>query len=492
MTTAEERLYGNWRVGRGFGIGSLGTGQTLTLAAAVIVPVLGLSIGGLAIAVPLGVVAVLLIVVTVVPLGDTTMATVVLRRLRFTHAKAAGYTEATGGVLVDHPRRHDLPGPMAPIVALDIDDGLGGRQGLLWDRRTGLLTTVLRVSPVGLHLADRHDADTWVASWGVFLASLGYQPMIRHIAVTVDTAPNGGTTVRDYVTTRLHPDAPPAAVQVMSNLVDSTPATSADVDTRVAVTFDPSRSPTRPRTLLDAATEVVRWLPGIEAGLAETGVSVMGRASVGWLTGRLRISYDPAARAEVAGIPERSPNHLLAWSDAAPIRASESWDHWRHDSGISVSWAMREAPRQAVPARVLTPLLAPGRWPRRVTLFYKPFTAEQAAHQVEAQIADLELRQGFARRTKRDETQRDRDDQAKARQAAREESQGAGVGQFSLYVTTTVLTESELPAATADVEQRAGQSKILLRRLRGAQSAGFAAALGLGIDPAELERRRSR
>ena len=49
-----------------------------------------------------------------------------------------------------------------------------------------------------------------------------------------------------------------------------------------------------------------------------------------------------------------------------------------------------------------------------------------------------------------------------------------------------------LGAAAADVEQRAGQSKLRLRRLRGAQSAGFAAALGLGINPVELARRGRR
>ena len=49
-----------------------------------------------------------------------------------------------------------------------------------------------------------------------------------------------------------------------------------------------------------------------------------------------------------------------------------------------------------------------------------------------------------------------------------------------------------LPSAIADVEQRAGQSKVRLRRLRGAHSAGFAGALGLGIDPVELSHRARR
>ena len=46
--------------------------------------------------------------------------------------------------------------------------------------------------------------------------------------------------------------------------------------------------------------------------------------------------------------------------------------------------------------------------------------------------------------------------------------------------------DAELSAAVADVEQRAGQARLRLRRLRGAQAAGFAAALGMGVDPDDL------
>ena len=106
------------------------------------------------------------------------------------------------------------------------------------------------------------------------------------------------------------------------------------------------------------------------------------------------------------------------------------------------------------------------------------------------------MRSASARRTRRDETQRDRDDQARRAAGAREEAEGAGVGRFTFYVTTTIAADTAddalLGAAAADVEQRAGQSKLRLRRLRGAQAAGFAAALGFGINPVELARRGRR
>ena len=202
------------------------------------------------------------------------------------------------------------------------------------------------------------------------------------------------------------------------------------------------------------------------------------------LAAPLLADHDPYEQAD--------PELLLAWAEAGPVRATETWEHWRHDSGISVSYAMTDAPRQAVTDRILTSLLAPGPFPRRVTLLYKAYSAAAAADKVEQQITDTTVRQAWAARTKRDVTQRDRDDIARAVQSAREEAEGAGVGEFCLYATTTVADLELLPAATADVEQRAGQSKLRLRRMRGAQAGTFAAALGLGIDPVELAHRTRR
>jgi hypothetical protein len=491
-TTDAPRTYGNWRRSRGFGIGQLGAGQTITLFAAVLVPILFAYISA-RLALVAALIAALVVAAVVLRVDGQSTADIIIRRFRFFRARSAGWAELSGGILTDHPRKHDLPGPMAPLVPISTDDGRGGKQGLLWDRRTGWLTAVIRVSPAGLDLADRGQADTWVASWGAFLADLGYQPMIRHVAVTVDTAPSGGTTLRDHVYQRLDPAAPAPARAVMAEIADTTPATSADVDTRMAITFDPSRATPRPQNLWSAVAEVTRWLPGIEASLGMAGAAVLGRASVEWLTGRLRIAYDPASRSDVTRLKDATGHgELLLWSEAGPIRAKTTWDTWQHDSGISVSWALAEAPRQPVLAQVLAPLLAPGPFPRRVTLLYEPFPAAAAAEAVEREINNSNVRRGWSRKTGRDETQRERDDYARALQSAREEAEGAGVGQFCLYATTTVTDETLLPTATADVEQRAGQSKLRLRRLRGAQEAGFAAALGLGINPVELAKRGRR
>ena len=55
------------------------------------------------------------------------------------------------------------------------------------------------------------------------------------------------------------------------------------------------------------------------------------------------------------------------------------------------------------------------------------------------------------------------------------------MSRFSLLVTATVLDPADLPAAADVVEESAGASRLSLRRCYAAQSASFAAALGIGI-----------
>lgn len=352
------RLYGNWRPERGWGIGSLSTSATVAVFLAVLAPVLAISTVPRA-ALPLAGIGAVVVGAVVVRVGGVTPAEALTRRFRFSRARAGGWTELSAGVLTDHPRAYDLPGVLAPLVPLDVDDGRGGRHALLWDRNSGTLTAVLRCSPIGLDLADAAQTDLWVASWGVFLADLGYQPLVQHVAVTVDTAPSGGTTMRDHVAAALDPRAPALSRTVLDELVAITPTTAAEVDARLSVVFDPNRANPRPADLFAAVVDVGRWLPGIETGLGASGVAVLGRATTSWLTGRIRVAFDPAARSEITRLDDHAA--ILAWSEAGPVAALESWDTYRHDSGISVSWALREAPRQAVAPRVLASLLTPGR-----------------------------------------------------------------------------------------------------------------------------------
>ena len=72
-------------------------------------------------------------------------------------------------------------------------------------------------------------------------------------------------------------------------------------------------------------------------------------------------------------------------------------------------------------------------------------------------------------------------DLAAARGTAAEIAAGHSLTRFAVLVTATVAGPEQLAAARTAIEQSSASSRILLRRCHGAQSAAFAAGLGLGM-----------
>ena len=425
--------------------------------------------------------------------GGIPVAQLAVQRLRWWHGTTAGHTSYRAEIARHHTGVLQLPGTLAATELLSAEDGYGGRYGLVRDQRTGYLTATLRVVPNSTWLADTCDADGWVANWGAWLASLGYLPAIRWVTVTVDTAPDPGSTLTDHVAAAIDTAAPRAALHIMDQLVATAPAAAADVDTRVSITFNPAAAPAAPRNLTEAITETGQTLTGLESALGACGVTVTGRARAADIAGIVRTAFDPAVRGDVnrllaTGI---SPalEEQLNWASAGPAGAEETWDCYRHDSGVSVSYAWREAPRQNVRADVLARLLAPGPYPKRVALQYRPLPAAAAAAALDGEVRAADFRREYSRRTRRDMTARDAHDHARARQAADEEARGAGVTLLGLYVTVTVTDPALLSRATADTEASAETSKIRLQRLYRSQAAAFTATLPCGVCLPELATR---
>ena len=236
------RDYGGWRRRRGIGLAGLGPAGTLAVLGALLVLIIVAAVdarallyvappvlagGGLGLA----------------RAGGEPLALAALRRARWWYGSSRDYTRYRVAVVAEHSPAYQLPGVLAPLALLDAEDGYGGRYGIVADRRAGLMTATLRVIPASTWLANRADADTWVANWGGWLASLGYLPAVRWVTVTIDTAPEPGSTLADSVAAAIDPAAPLAARQIMGQLVEAAPAAAADVDTRVSITFDPKASP---------------------------------------------------------------------------------------------------------------------------------------------------------------------------------------------------------------------------------------------------------
>ena len=427
--------------------------------------------------------------------GGVPLAQLAVQRLRWWRGTRAGHTSYRAEVVQRHTGVLQLPGTLAATELLSAEDGRGGRYGLVRDRHTGYLTATLRVAPVSTWLADPADADRWVANWAAWLASLGYLPSLRWVTVTVDTAPDPGSTLTGQVAAAIDTSAPRAALEILDQLVATAPAAAADVDTRVSITFDPAAFPAQPRDIAEAVTETGQMLSGLESALGACGVSVLGRARAvrhrrdradrvrpGGARARSTGCSPPAISPGLGGTAElgqRRPGRRGGTLGLLPARQ-------RHlgDLGVAGSAPAERHLRRAGPpprARAPTPSGSPsstGRCP-----------PPRPPRTLDNEVRAAEFRHEYSRRTRRDVTARDAHDHARARQAADEEARGAGVSLLGLYVTVTVTDPAQLPRAVADTEAAADASKIRLQRLYRSQAAGFTATLPCGICLPELARR---
>lgn len=481
------RTYGGWRRSRGLGVGSLDTRQTIAMMSAVggvtfATAVFGIGPGLLLLPFALGLVALAVWRRDGILLLDYLAAAASYRM-----ARARGETSLRGQVMMRWPQSGTLPGILAATELLDVEVPGRERCGLVWDRRSGMMSATMLLSTGGTLLADPRTSEAYVSSWGSLLASLSDQPSIKWAAVTVEITPDAGLALRRDLDDRVDPDAPALAREILTDLVSAAPAASARVSTRFTVTVDPLACGERITSVTEGAAQTLRILDLLNLGAA--GAEVLRRATAADLVRIVRSAYDPEARNAPAG--EWTPGgRPLPWGDAGPIGCEEEPDLYRHENSFSVTWALLEAPRQQVAHNVLLRLLSPGQYARRVTLLYRVLDREEAGSLLEKEQTAADARSAYRTRTRRDENARERKDRTRAHGAAEEEAAGAGLVQFSLFVTATVDDPAHLSAARAEVENAASSSRLKLRVCRFSQAAAFAVGLSAGLYPPHLKTRR--
>lgn len=480
------RTYGGWRRRRGFEVFGLpGTSLAAVLVALCIPVLVGLidARAGLYALIPGLVVAAAVLVRS----AGTPVVVIAVRRWIWARAHRRGFTSYRSEVVAKLPGPSYLPGPLAPLELLAVRQVTGEPAAWVWDRRGGFLTAQVRLTSTGTLMADPAAAQSWVDSFGAWQAGLGHVAGIRSVTIVVETAPSAGSRVRDYVLAHQVDHAPKLARALMADVLDELPGQTAEVHQWAAVTFDPRRLPTSPRTMVEAVADTSVALGGVVDGLNNGGVRVLGRATPGWTAARVRAAFDPGTRSQIER--DRADEAPVSWQQAGPQAATEEWDHLQHDSGFSVTYALRDLPAARVRHDVLRRLTAPGRWPRRVAMTYQPYPAATAASVVDAEMLAASVRQSAARKARRDFTPREQLDASLATSTAVEQARGAGLGEPGILVTVTVLDKADLPAACADVENRARGARLRLVRLYGAQLLGFCSTLGVGVDPHELAAR---
>lgn len=481
-TRPGPRTYGNWQRPTSpgiFGLGSVGTGLLL---AGLIIVVITVMVSDLLHAM---IVAILLGVSMLAVLTKDAHGKSLIARAG---ARIAWWSTRTRGLNVYRSGplgrslwgTYQLPGLAAPTRLSEHADSYGRRFALLHTPATGSYSVVIGTEPDGAALVDQEQIDIWVADWGHWLANLGNEPGIEAASATIETAPDSGTRLRREVSSNVDPEAPVFAQEMLREVVDRYPAGSSTVRAFVAITFNAvSRSGGRKRKDEDMGRELAARLPGLTAGLQATGAGAAHLLSAQELCEVIRVAYDPAAvvlidEAHATGeVPE------LSWPDVGPAAAQASWDGYHHDSAFSCTWAMTQAPRGSVQSGILARLLAPHRDidRKRMTLLYRPIDAARAAAIVEADLRAAEFRMTSTNKP----AARDSLAVRAASATAQEEASGAGLTQFGMLVTATVMDQSKEADARAAIDNLAATARLRLRPVYGSQDSAFAAALPLGL-----------
>jgi hypothetical protein len=489
-----ERTYGNWRRPVSPGLGALGMLGTAILLGGLILVIVAMMISLWAGLVAAGVLVLVLAPLVIRDRYGRTALQAATARIAWLRGRAAGqhlYRSGPLGVAARGSFR--LPGLLAASRLVEASDSYGRPFAMVVIPATGHHTVVFDCGAEGAALVDADQVDTWVAYWGQWLAALAYEPGLVAASVTIETAPDFGHRLAQEVTGNVSAAAPPLARRVLGEVVQAYPAGSAQVSTRVAVTYAAAARPGgKRRVTTEMAREIGTRLPGLTQRLSMTGAGAARPMTAAQLAAAVRVAYDPEAQPLLDASPAGAAGPI-AWGEAGPAAMQESWDHLRHDSGVSITWGLSDAPRGEVLSNVLTGLLVPHPdiTRKRVTLAYRPHGPATAVRIVERDRRDARFRLHGVTTAARDAVA-----VAAADQSAAEEAKGAGLVRFTMLVTATVRAGSdtlagavgdssgvvdELAAAAAAIDTLAPPARVRLRRMYGSQAAAFAAALPLGI-----------
>jgi hypothetical protein len=479
-----ERTYGNWRQPRSAGLGRLGLVGTAILMAGVVIVILAVAFAGvLAGLVLLALLGLGMSSLLVRDRHGKTGAQLITVRVGWWRARGRGGHLYRSGPLGRVPwGSYQLPGLAAQSRLIEARDGYDRPFALLSVPAVGHHTVVIAAEPDGASLVDRDQIDVWVARWGEWLASLGDEPGLVAASVTVETAPDTGERLRREVSDRIDPHAPALAQRVLREVVASYPLGSATIKAWVSLTLvDPARG--RRRGVQEFARDLSTRLPGITQRLQGTGAGAARPVSAQELCEVIRGAYDPAAARIIDEAYAAGETPSLRWPDVGPAGAEASWDSYRHDGAVSVTWAMSAAPRGEVHSSVLSKLMAPHRdiARKRVTLLYRVLDPGVAARVVEADKRNADFRVNSAQRPSEHVMR----EQRSAWATAQEEARGAGLVDFGMLITATVEQNGDhgeqLAQAAATVDTLAATARLAIRRVYGSQDSAFLACLPLGL-----------
>ncbi|WP_258056074.1 SCO6880 family protein [Streptomyces sp. Ru62] len=393
---------------------------------------------------------------------------------RAARAEATSYRR----ILLPHPYGLDLPGVGASSTLIKAYDPTTGKDvGVVHDRVSGRMTVTTLLAPGGTLMAPTGTVQSNLRTWSAVLDAMSTDEQIKGASVTIQITPGAGEALADDVRARRDPGAPALARRIVDELVRTTPHATASVAPWMSVVVDPTASANPPQELSEQVAETLRVVDSLD--LSGTGADILRRATDVDLRRIVRSAYDPSVfNARDADFAE------LSWAECGPQAADDAWTEYAHDGGVSTSWVLREMPRRPISYSVLLPLLAPGRFQRRITLAYRVLDPHEGEAVLEREISHAYQRAQATAEVKGRAKWSQKADAQRAEQAAAQVAGGSQVVDWTLMVTVTARSTDELPAARQELERAVKATRgIRMRPAYGAQAAVFAAQLPIGYNP---------
>ncbi|MFJ8335388.1 SCO6880 family protein [Streptomyces sp. NPDC094437] len=389
-------------------------------------------------------------------------------------SEAASYRR----VLLPDPYALDLPGVGASSTLIKAVDPTTGRPvGVVHDRSTGRMTVTTLLAPGGTLMAPTAAVQSTLRTWASVLDQMSTDEQIEGASVTIQITPGAGEALADDVAARRDPHAPDFARRTIDELVRTTPHATASVAPWMSVSVDPLAGPNPPTDLVEQVGQTLRVVDSLD--LSGTGTDIERRATDVDVRRLVRSAYDPAV------FNARDKDFAdLQWGECGPQAADDGWTEYAHDGGISISYVLREMPRRPISYSVLLPLLAPGRFQRRITLAYRVLDPHEGEAVLEREISYAQQRAQATAEFKGRAKWSQKADAQRAEAAAAQVASGAQVVEWTLMVTVTARSTDQLDAARAETERAIKATRgIRMRPAYGAQAPVFAAGLPLGYNP---------
>lgn len=481
MSTAEPRMYGNFRKPRSVGMGPLGMISSVLVILVILACILlNFFVGWKSAVITALITAFFLGLISFKDRHDVSYLQKINTKFMHTKAKTKGETLYHSGPLTRYGT-FKLPGLLASTSLTEHVDSAARPFALIQYPHSNQWAVTIKCSPDGSSLQDQFHVDTAVANWGKYLEFLAHEPNLMQCQVTIQSSPTTGPAVQREVTSHVAPTASKLSkefgAQVIKKYQDvGTP----QIDAWLTLTFSGQHKKGKRNAEAMAAVLAAR-LPILTQKLANTGAGACSPVNAQTLVHIVAAAYSPEhiktlSDADSSGIPRE--NLVMKWDAAGPAFSDDSYEYYRHDSGVSVVWA-KTGILGEVTETSMVPLLDPD--PKidvkRVVFLYHTLSPDVSAKTAAADKRNAKFKVGKTPNP----SARAEVEHASATAVAKDEAKGAALVNFAIVTAATVFNFARLSDAESAVDAASPAARIQNRRMRGAQAASFAQSVPVGL-----------